>query len=88
MKDGIRESLSALMDGEADELELRRVLARLDEDEELKEQWHRYHVIQSVIRQQHDALTDDVLDTDLSARISAAISEEAVVPFQTGQHTA
>ena len=37
MNDRNKESLSALMDGEADELEIRRVLNQLDKDDALRE---------------------------------------------------
>ena len=43
MSDRSKESLSALMDGEADELEVRRVLNQLDNDEELRDSWKNYH---------------------------------------------
>ena len=46
----IRESLSALMDDEADDLELARVLKALDEDDDVSGVWSRYHAISAVLR--------------------------------------
>ena len=42
-REALQESLSAVMDNEADELELRRVLASSG-DEELRSTWSRYHM--------------------------------------------
>ena len=38
MSDQLRESISALMDGEADELELRRIMST-DNDESVRSTW-------------------------------------------------
>ena len=46
----LRESLSAAIDGEAEPLELRRVLNAASEDPELRERWHRAHLIGTVLR--------------------------------------
>lgn len=72
MSDHIRQSLSNLMDNEADELELRRVLKACDEQEEAVECWHRYHLMRSVM---HKELEQDTL-FDISAQVSAAIADE------------
>ena len=44
------ESLSAAVDGEAAELELRRVLNALDADAELRAEWARSHLISALLR--------------------------------------
>ncbi|WP_051228125.1 sigma-E factor negative regulatory protein [Oceanospirillum beijerinckii] len=72
MSDHIRQSLSNLMDNEADELELRRALKACDEQEEAVECWHRYHLMRSVM---HKELEQETL-FDISARVSAAIANE------------
>lgn len=46
-RDALCESLSALMDNEADSLELRRVLRALPGDPELAAIWRRYHVVRA-----------------------------------------
>ncbi|MGL6250628.1 MAG: sigma-E factor negative regulatory protein, partial [Billgrantia desiderata] len=63
MSQNARESLSALMDNEGDDLELRRTLKSLEEQPDAAEAWRRYHLMRSVMRRDHDI---DV-STDLSA---------------------
>ena len=46
----LRESLSAAVDDEAQELELRRVLNAVQADAELGGRWERLHLISSMIR--------------------------------------
>ena len=48
----LHESLSAAIDGEAEELELRRVVNAVTEDPELQAKWQRMHVLGSVLRQE------------------------------------
>ncbi len=45
MSEQLREALSALIDGEADEFETLRVLNELDTDPELRQRWYTYHLI-------------------------------------------
>lgn len=47
-----QESLSALMDGEAQPLELQRVLKCLGEDGALRETWARYQITSALLRKQ------------------------------------
>lgn len=58
MNDRMKESLSALCDGECDELEFRRVLNQLELEPELKEDWQRYHMIGSIMRGEKTANLD------------------------------
>ncbi len=69
-QEAVKQSLSALVDNEADELELRRVLQAMS-DPQLRETWSRYQVARS-------ALHNKPMHTgvDLSARIMAAIDAE------------
>jgi sigma-E factor negative regulatory protein RseA len=74
----LEESVSAVMDGEADELELRRVLAAAGEDPALRERWARYQLARSVMHKQIV-----VPGLDLSSAVSAAIAgEESPPPAQ------
>lgn len=69
----LRESISALIDGEADELELRRILANADA-QEVREPWRSYHL-------QRDMLNGGDMrfsHIDLSLKIQAALADEAV----------
>lgn len=70
MKNRIRESLSALCDGECDELELRRVLNHVENDAEFREQWANFHLIGAAMR------GESVNTVDLSKGILQAIEGE------------
>ncbi|WP_447928923.1 sigma-E factor negative regulatory protein [Vreelandella sp. EE27] len=67
-----RESLSALMDGESDELELRRVLKSLPEEAGAADTWRRYHLARSMMQRERSV---DV-SADLSAGIMARLESE------------
>lgn len=49
-REALLESLSAVMDNEADEFETRRVLAEVSKDPELRATWSRYAMVSAVIR--------------------------------------
>ncbi len=66
-----RESLSALMDNQADEVELRRVLKSVSTDDELRATWHRYQLASAAMRRELPPRM-----VDLSSRISEAVSDE------------
>lgn len=51
--DQLFESLSALVDNEANELEVRRLLKNIEGNPELLERWRRYHLIGSALRREH-----------------------------------
>lgn len=70
MSNDLRESLSALMDGEASELELRRLMR--DSDDGDAAYWGRLH------RQRSALLGEPTFSgMDISARVSSAIASEA-----------
>ena len=48
----LNESLSAAVDGEAEELELRRVLNAVGENPDLRAKWQRLHLIGGVLRRE------------------------------------
>lgn len=52
MSEKLRQSLSAVIDDEADEFELRRVLDELNTDPQLQGLWERYHLFGSLLRQE------------------------------------
>lgn len=70
-RNNLNESLSALMDNEADELELRRILAQ--PAGELDSTWARYQLASAALHGKAGAMPN----WDLSARISAALADEA-----------
>ena len=71
-REALQESLSALMDNETDELELRRVLAASGESE-VRATWARYQVARAVM---HKELLEPRLD--LAAAVSAALADGPV----------
>ncbi len=73
MTDKMRESLSAVMDGEADELELQRVLRQIGEDEPLRQTWMRYHAASAAVSGQ----TVTHVHVDISSRVRAALDDDA-----------
>jgi sigma-E factor negative regulatory protein RseA len=50
MSEQLKESLSAVMDDEADAFELRRVLDEASGDEMLRAHWHRLHLMRDIMR--------------------------------------
>lgn len=70
MSDNLRESLSALMDGEATELEVRRLLR--SNDPSVRESWAHYHHVRETM------LDGGVpfADLDVSRRVADAIANE------------
>ncbi|MDR9439602.1 MAG: sigma-E factor negative regulatory protein [Halomonas sp.] len=81
MSQNARESLSALMDNEGDELELRRVLKSLDDSPDSAETWRRYHLMRSLMRREPEV---DVA-TDLSAGIMARLQDEPLPHVDAGE---
>lgn len=66
-------NLSALMDGEVDEFELRRTLDLIDQDPALRGKWRRYQLAASALRGDSLPWRDD-----LSERIAQAVASEPV----------
>jgi sigma-E factor negative regulatory protein RseA len=72
----IDESLSALMDGEAQDLEVRRILKKSESiDDATRDDWARLHLAKSALHADDDALA--FAKWDISAQVSAAIADEA-----------
>lgn len=69
-REALQESLSAVMDNEADELELRRVLNAFD-DAQTRDTWSRYQVARAVMHK--DLLIPRL---DIASAVSAALAEE------------
>lgn len=71
-REALQESLSAVMDNEADQLELRRVLNAVD-DAETRATWSRYQVARAAM---HKELL--LPNLDIVSAVSAALADEAV----------
>lgn len=72
MTEQLRESLSALMDDEANELELERVLSRIGQDSELRGTWVRYQAVRAATSGQGVPS----MEWDISGRVMASIGEQ------------
>jgi sigma-E factor negative regulatory protein RseA len=77
--ESLQETLSALMDDEASELEVRRVLQATEQDPALRSTWDRYQVARSVMHK--EPWQGNI---DLSAGIAAALANEPT-PTATAQ---
>ena len=78
-RETLQESLSAVMDNQADELELRRVLAASD-DPEMRATWSRYQIARAVM---HKELLEPRLD--IAAAVSAALADDAPLVLKQEQ---
>ncbi len=67
----IKEALSALMDGEASTLEVRRLLKAIPADGALRDSWRRHHISAATM---HQEISSQVID--FSVAINAAIASE------------
>jgi sigma-E factor negative regulatory protein RseA len=63
MSEKLRESLSASIDDEADEFELRRVLDEMEKDDGLRDTWERYHLIGAIMRGESERADADLRDS-------------------------
>jgi negative regulator of sigma E activity len=72
--DHLKQSISALLDDEASEIEVHRLLREFGDDGDLKTSWIRYQQIRAV-SQGHHHLTESQ-HVSLHTRISAAIQDE------------
>ena len=82
-----RESLSALLDNEADDLELLRLLRSMETNPEFAQTWERYNLVQSLL---HNAGVS--VSADLAAAIEHRIQSEPKLsmsnkPFLPWQQT-
>ncbi|GAB7128369.1 sigma-E factor negative regulatory protein [Silvimonas sp. JCM 19000] len=69
----MKEHLSALIDGELDPSGYDQVLASLNADASLRQQWHDWHMVGDVM-QQHPILSPDFMQ-----KFSARLAEEPIV---------
>lgn len=79
MNDRLRESVSALVDGEASAMELRRILTNSD-SAEVRDRWRAYQLTRG-------ALAGDSLQfahIDLSVRVGAALADDAPSTAEPG----
>jgi sigma-E factor negative regulatory protein RseA len=79
MNEELDSQLSAMFDDELPESECLLLARRLSRDDALKARWRRYAVIGAAVRADRGTRMDIRLETNLAARVSAAISAEPVL---------
>lgn len=72
MDDKMKESISALMDDEANEIEIQRLLSKSD-SRDLLDTWKRYHKARDVMA----GMSGCAAEVDISSKVAAAIRGEA-----------
>ena len=82
-QDMIKESLSSLVDGEASDLEVRRLLKACDENPQLRESWNRYQIVSQVIQDSRALEVENIdISTDLSMEVKALIANEPTIDIK------
>ncbi|MES2824283.1 MAG: sigma-E factor negative regulatory protein [Pseudomonadota bacterium] len=84
LQQSLSESISALVDNQASELELQRVLKASEKDPDVKATWARYQIMGAILRGEQASQSAIVL-SDFAARVSASIAAEEqiiVIPAQ------
>ena len=71
-RDKDREALSALMDGESQELELRRSLDSVEDDDALRAWWSRQQQVSEILQSQRSSQTG----RDVSARVRSTLASQ------------
>lgn len=74
MTENLRESISALMDDEANELEVHRVLANMEQSNEVRDTWKRFQLASMAMK----GRLPEHIDFDISESVAAAIADEEV----------
>ncbi|HAO89091.1 MAG TPA: hypothetical protein DCR00_09215 [Gammaproteobacteria bacterium] len=77
------EAISALMDGEANDLDLRRLLKFAAENPETMETWERYHLVQSVMHEQGTTVS-----TAVASGVAVALADEVAYSAESQRFSA
>jgi len=83
MTDKLHQSLSSIMDGAGDDLELPRLLnamqASPSTSQELSEKWRRYHLVQGVLRGELRSMQNPkTAQIDISAAVMQQLEDESI----------
>ena len=69
----MRESISAIVDNEAQQIELQRVLKATEDEPAVRDQWQRYQLVSGLLKRQTQPLS---VDTELADKVRSAVAEE------------
>jgi len=72
----MKENISALLDGEGNELERARTLRALDTDPVLRSSWERYHLASAAIRRELDVMVSPGLADRIHKRLQDEVQDE------------
>ena len=82
-QDMIKESLSSLVDGEASDMEVRRLLKACDENPELRKSWNRYQIVSQVIQDSRALEVENIdISTDISMKVKSLIADEPTIEIK------
>ena len=76
MNEGIKERISALVDGELSEFEARRVLEEIETKPELRDYWKKLQITKSGLKEE----SLGYLGRDISKRVARELGEHAYEP--------
>ena len=76
MTKSISESLSALLDDEASEMDLQRALKSIDTDTAALATWQRYNLVSASMRNE----VDEFADVNLAGRVRRSLDEQGAEP--------
>lgn len=85
MDDRLKETLSAMMDDQADELAVRRVLSH-DDQGAVHRQWQRWQQIRDVLHDAPGTLASGSLQVDVRAAVRSSLTDAE--PDETSGHSA
>ena len=83
MNEGIKERISALVDGELSEFEARRILEEIEANPELRDYWLRLQISKSGLKDQSLGF----IDKDISKRVAEELGESIKEEKQTTPST-
>lgn len=76
----MKEKISALVDGETNDVERARTLRSLNKDPSLRQVWERYHTARTALRRELDVM----VSPGLSDRIAERLRNEHIQPAHSG----
>jgi sigma-E factor negative regulatory protein RseA len=79
----MKEQISALLDGEGNDLERERALRALDTDPALRATWERYHLASTAIRRELEVMVSPGLVERLQAQLQQEVQNDANRRFLT-----
>lgn len=76
----MKEKISALVDGETNDIERAQTLRTLDKEPALRQVWERYHLARTALRRELDVM----VSPELSDRIAERLRNEYIHPAHSG----